>query len=38
MHPLKSLNVIGDGGMVVTDSYEFYEWMSRYRNHGMINR
>ena len=20
------------------DSYEFYEWMSRYRNHGMINR
>ena len=23
MHPLKSLNVIGDGGMVVTISYDF---------------
>ena len=23
MHPLKSLNVIGDGGMVVTDNKKF---------------
>lgn len=38
MHPLKSLNVMGDGGMVVTDDSEIYNWMVKYRNHGMIDR
>ena len=38
MHPLKSLNVMGDGGAVVTNNKKIYEWMIKYRNHGMINR
>lgn len=38
MHPLKTLNVMGDGGMVVTDDGDLYEWMLMYRNHGMIDR
>lgn len=38
MHPLKSLNVMGDGGMLVTDDLEKYKWMSMYRNHGMTDR
>lgn len=38
MHPLKSLNVMGDGGMVVTDDPEIYNWMEKYRNHGMNDR
>ena len=38
MHPLKSLNVMGDGGMVVTNNKRLYNWMIRYRNHGMIDR
>lgn len=38
MHPLKSLNVAGDGGMVVTDNEQLYSWMAKYRNHGMIDR
>lgn len=38
MHPLKSLNVAGDGGMVVTNDDELYEWMKKYRNHGMSDR
>jgi dTDP-4-amino-4,6-dideoxygalactose transaminase len=38
MHPLKSLNVMGDGGMVVTDDDNIAEWMKKYRNHGMIDR
>lgn len=38
MHPLKSLNVMGDGGAVVTNDKKIYEWMLKYRNHGMINR
>jgi len=38
MHPLKSLNVMGDGGMVVTNNKTIYDWMIKYRNHGMINR
>ena len=38
MHPLKSLNVMGDGGAVATNSKKIYEWMKKYRNHGMINR
>ena len=38
MHPLKSLNVMGDGGMVVTNNKKIAMWLRRYRNHGMINR
>jgi len=38
MHPLKTLNVMGDGGMVVTDDETAYQWMLKYRNHGMVDR
>ena len=38
MHPLKSLNVMGDGGMLVTDDKDLYEWVLQYRNHGMEDR
>ena len=38
MHPLKSLNVMGDGGMVVTDNTKIAEWIKKFRNHGMIDR
>ena len=38
MHPLKPLNVMGDGGMVSTDNDELAGWMKMYRNHGMRNR
>ena len=38
MHPLKSLNVMGDGGMVVTNNDKVANWLKKYRNHGMINR
>lgn len=38
MHPLKSLNAMGDGGMVVTDDDEAAAWMKKYRNHGMVDR
>ena len=38
MHPLKSLNVMGDAGAIVTNNKKIYDWLSKYRNHGMINR
>ena len=38
MHPLKSLNVMGDGGMVVTNNKKIAMWLRQYRNHGMISR
>ena len=38
LHPLKNLNVWGDGGYLVTDSSEIYEKLSLMRNHGLINR
>lgn len=38
MHPLKPLNVMGDGGMAVTDDDALAEWMRKYRNHGMADR
>jgi aminotransferase EvaB len=38
MHPLKSLNVMGDGGAVLTNNKKIFEWLKIYRNHGMINR
>ena len=38
MHPLKSLNVMGDGGAISTNNSEYAIWLKKYRNHGMINR
>ena len=38
MHPLKSLNVMGDGGVVATNDKKIADWITKYRNHGMIDR
>jgi len=38
MHPLKNLNVWGDGGFIVTNSKQFYEKLVLLRNHGLIDR
>ena len=38
LHPLKNLNVWGDGGMIVTRSEELDEKLRLFRNHGLINR
>jgi dTDP-4-amino-4,6-dideoxygalactose transaminase len=38
MHPLKPLNVMGDGGIVVTNDDAIAEWLRLYRNHGLRDR
>jgi len=38
LHPLKNLNVWGDGGMIVTRSQEFAERIRLIRNHGLVGR
>tara|TARA_Y100000590_G_scaffold397505_1_gene479116 strand:- start:1843 stop:2946 length:1104 start_codon:yes stop_codon:yes gene_type:complete len=38
MHPLKSLNVMGDGGIVTTNNKKIFDWINKFRNHGMIDR
>lgn len=38
LHPLKILNVMGDGGMIVTNDKDMYEKLKLYRNHGLKNR
>ena len=38
MHPLKNLNVWGDGGMIVTNNKKFDYKLRLLRNHGLINR
>ena len=38
LHPLKNLNVWGDGGIVVTRSEEMRDTLRLLRNHGMKNR
>ena len=38
MHPLKPLNVWGDGGIIVTDDDEAARFLRLYRNHGMTDR
>ena len=38
LHPLKNLNVWGDGGIVVTKSKEIRDKLRLLRNHGMKNR
>lgn len=38
LHPLKNLNVCGDGGILTTQSKTIYEKVKLLRNHGMKNR
>lgn len=38
MHPLKPLNVWGDGGIVVTNDDKMAEFLRLYRNHGLLDR
>ena len=38
MHPLKPLNVWGDGGIIVTNDEKINKFLRLYRNHGMLNR
>ncbi len=38
LHPLKNLNVWGEGGMIVCQSAVLAEKLRLYRNHGLINR
>ena len=38
MHPLKPLNVWGDGGIVVTNDDKLAEFLRLYRNHGLVDR
>lgn len=38
LHPLKNLNVWGDGGIVVTDSEQIRHRLILLRNHGLKNR
>ena len=38
MHPLKNLNVWGDGGMIVTNNKKFDYKLRLLRNHGLKNR
>ena len=38
LHPLKNLNVWGDGGMIVTKNKDIEKNLKLLRNHGLINR
>ena len=38
MHPLKNLNVWGDGGVVVSNDVKFINKIKLLRNHGLIDR
>ncbi|MDP3182532.1 MAG: DegT/DnrJ/EryC1/StrS family aminotransferase [Desulfobaccales bacterium] len=38
LHPLKNLNVAGDGGMMTTNEEEVYLQLKKMRNHGLKNR
>lgn len=38
LHPLKNLNVWGDGGVIATRSPELYEKLMLLRNHGLATR
>ena len=37
-HPLKTINAIGDAGMICTNNKKIYDWAIKYRNHGMKDR
>ena len=36
MHPLKSLNVMDDGEMVVTNDESLASWLRKYLNYGIV--
>jgi dTDP-3-amino-2,3,6-trideoxy-4-keto-D-glucose/dTDP-3-amino-3,4,6-trideoxy-alpha-D-glucose/dTDP-2,6-dideoxy-D-kanosamine transaminase len=38
LHPLKNLNVWGDGGFVICKNKKLYDKMKLLRNHGLVNR
>ncbi len=38
LHPLKNVNVWGDGGVITTDDAEKADWLRKARNHGMVDR
>lgn len=38
LHPLKNLNVWGDGGFIATNSGEMHDKLILLRNHGLVNR
>ncbi|MBN2459208.1 DegT/DnrJ/EryC1/StrS family aminotransferase [Candidatus Woesearchaeota archaeon] len=38
LHPLKNLNIAGDGGLITTSSDELYKKLSLLHNHGLKNR
>ncbi len=38
LHPLKNLNICGDGGMLTTNSEEIHAKVKLLRNHGLKNR
>lgn len=38
LHPLKNINVWGDGGLVLTSDADFAEELRLYRNHGLVGR
>jgi len=38
LHPLKNLNVWGDGGFIVVKNYNDFKKLSLMRNHGLVNR
>ena len=38
MHPLKNLNVWGDGGFVICANSQLYKKMKLLRNHGLVSR
>jgi len=38
LHPLKNLNVWGDGGVIVTRRADLAEKLRLYRNHGLVGR
>lgn len=38
LHPLKNLNGIGDGGLVITNNKKYYERIKKLRNHGLRDR
>lgn len=37
-HPLKTINAIGDAGMLCTNNSKIHKWILKYRNHGMSSR
>lgn len=38
LHPLKTLNAIGDGGVITTNDQDLYDRLRKARNHGLKNR